>query len=657
MTDLPHENTNQSTNDLTASMTEAELLAELLKILTDSDNIQSNLSADESIPSHDPLVKTDSTAVLAAKPPAEVPVSLPESLPKDDPLIELQRLLFNFDQTQLHQLWERLENPERRAADVGQVLHQALLLQTLNAEQCKLLVSAIVPTVEQAIQESVQRDELVIANSIFPIMGPAIRKAIATTLETTMQALDQMLEQSLSPRALQWKLESLRTGKSFAEVVLLRTLLYRVEQVFLIHRPSGLLLQHVTAPAIAAQDPELVSSMLHAITDFMRDSFTVQTGDTLETLRFGGLTIWIEQGPHAVLAGVLRGQAPVELRLVFRRAIERIHQEMGLALAAFQGVSSPFTAARPHLEACFCTEYKTPKAKKGHPYFWILFACVVSGVGFLGYREWQSRHRWAAYLQQLKAEPGIVITTAEKRWDNFFIAGLRDPLAIDPATLLPASKVDPKTVKSQWQPYLSLHPKLLTARAEQILQPPATVSLNVDERGILTASGVAPLRWIKENQKLARAIPGITQFKNEVASSELQALAESRRRIEAYVMLFQAGSSDLPANPQTLPAFVKELQTLTQLATRLQRSVHVQIIGRASRDGSEAQNISLSQDRANAVLAALIAKGVNPAILTVTGIGTKQPLSSSQASGEQLNRSVTFKVLLTTSSDSRIGKP
>lgn len=122
-------------------------------------------------------------------------------------------------------------------------------------------------------------------------------------------------------------------------------------------------------------------------------------------------------------------------------------------------------------------------------------------------------------------------------------------------------------------------------------------------------------------------------------------------------MLFQAGSSDLPANPQTLPAFVKELQTLTQLATRLQRSVHVQIIGRASRDGSEAQNISLSQDRANAVLAALIAKGVNPAILTVTGIGTKQPLSSSQASGEQLNRSVTFKVLLTTSSDSRIGKP
>ena len=35
-------------------------------------------------------------------------------------------------------------------------------------------------------------------------------------------------------------------GKSFAEVVLLNTLRYRVEQVFLIHAESGLLLQHVT---------------------------------------------------------------------------------------------------------------------------------------------------------------------------------------------------------------------------------------------------------------------------------------------------------------------------------------------------------------------------------------------------------------------------
>lgn len=67
----------------------------------------------------------------------------------------------------------------------------------------------------------------------------------------------------------------MRTGASFAEVVLRHTLLYRVEQVFLVHRESGLLLHHLTAQSIAAQAPDMVAGMLTAIQDFARDSFQV----------------------------------------------------------------------------------------------------------------------------------------------------------------------------------------------------------------------------------------------------------------------------------------------------------------------------------------------------------------------------------------------
>ena len=62
-----------------------------------------------------------------------------------------------------------------------------------------------------------------------------------------LESLNTTLEHSLSWRSLRWRLDARRTGKSFAEIVLLNTLVYRVEQVFLIHRPSGLLLQHLTA--------------------------------------------------------------------------------------------------------------------------------------------------------------------------------------------------------------------------------------------------------------------------------------------------------------------------------------------------------------------------------------------------------------------------
>ena len=37
----------------------------------------------------------------------------------------------------------------------------------------------------------------------------------------------------------------MRTGRSFAEVVMLRSLVYRVEQIFLIHRETSLSLLHV----------------------------------------------------------------------------------------------------------------------------------------------------------------------------------------------------------------------------------------------------------------------------------------------------------------------------------------------------------------------------------------------------------------------------
>ena len=46
-----------------------------------------------------------------------------------------------------------------------------------------------------------------------------------------------------------WKVN--QRARSFAEVVMYRTLLYRVEQAFLFHKKTGLLLQHVAAPTVA----------------------------------------------------------------------------------------------------------------------------------------------------------------------------------------------------------------------------------------------------------------------------------------------------------------------------------------------------------------------------------------------------------------------
>ncbi|HSX83426.1 MAG TPA: hypothetical protein VLQ80_33345 [Candidatus Saccharimonadia bacterium] len=270
----------------------------------------------------------------------------PPQSPNGDGWGELRSLLIGPEQTQLDQLQARLDALRVYPEDVSQVLAEAIHLRS---NQDKQLTNALLPSVEEALRASVQRNPRVLVDSLFPMMGPAIRKAITTALRSMLDSLNSSLGISLSLRGLKWHLEALRTGKQFAEVVLLHTLSYRVEQVFLIHKETGLLLQHMVAESVPGQDGEMISGMLTAIQDFMQDSFGGAEGESLDTVEYGDRTLWIEQGPQAILAGVVRGNAPRELKTVFQEALESIHFEMREALGSFQGDASPFTAIRHHL--------------------------------------------------------------------------------------------------------------------------------------------------------------------------------------------------------------------------------------------------------------------------------------------------------------------
>ena len=168
-------------------------------------------------------------------------------------------------------LQARLGDPAVQARQVAAVLPQALQLQALDPE----LARALAPPVEDAITASIHRNPKPLADALFPVMGPAIRKAVAASLVGMVESFNRTLEHSLSWRSLTWRVEAFRTGRSFGEVVLLHTLLFRVEQVFLIDRTSGLLLQHVQAGVAGVQDADMVSGMLTAIRDFVGDSFAV----------------------------------------------------------------------------------------------------------------------------------------------------------------------------------------------------------------------------------------------------------------------------------------------------------------------------------------------------------------------------------------------
>ena len=98
--------------------------------------------------------------------------------------------------------------------------------------------------------------------------------------------------------------------------------------------------------------------MLTAVQDFIQDSLGTKEEETLEALRVGDLTVWVEPGPRAYLAAVIRAVPPPGLRDALKDIVETVHLQFRDALATYDGDDAPFETARPLLESGLVAQYK-----------------------------------------------------------------------------------------------------------------------------------------------------------------------------------------------------------------------------------------------------------------------------------------------------------
>ncbi|MDF1505946.1 hypothetical protein, partial [Roseisolibacter sp. H3M3-2] len=406
-------------------------------------------------------------------------------------LSEVRELLFGAERRQLEELRRRVDTIELSPDELAEKLPRALAMRSARDRE---LAAALGPTVERAIGESVRRNPRDLATALFPVLGPAIRSAIAEAMAGLVQSINRSVEHGLSLRGLRWRLEAWRTGVPFAQIVITHTLVYRVEQVFLVHAETGLLLAHV--PEHSGDDANLVSGMLTAIRDFVTDSFDSKDTGELRTLRAGDVSVLAEPGPQCYVAAVVRGHHAPSLVTRLQQTLETIHVRWFDALVAFDGDSAPFEGTRPLLAECLETVLSDGAAapRRGAARFaWLLpVALVLLAVGV---PSWRGAARWRRAGSAFEAEPGVVVVRAERSWGRWSFAGLRDPLARDPAVVLAGLGMDTAGVRWRWEPFVSTEPALALARGRRVLAPPPSVALRM--RGdTLVAVGTAPADWV-----------------------------------------------------------------------------------------------------------------------------------------------------------------
>ena len=599
----------------------------------------------------------------------------------DAGLEQLRHLLLAPEQRGISEIRSRLDDPQAQAQDVSRVLPAAMRLATARDEQ---MASAITPAVERALGESVRKNPRILTDTIFPVIGPAIRKAISEAFAKLAQSLNQTLNHSLSVQGLKWRIEAFRTGKTFADVVLARTLIYRVEHVFLIHAKTGLLLQHVQAQNVTSRDPEMIAGMLTAIEDFTHDSFdTTATGDTLEAFEVGDLHVWLENGPRAKIAVVIRGHAPLDLRAKVQIARDRIHAEQSEMLADFEGDAASFEAARPAMEECLSQQVQEGAASGGKPLVWVAAILGVLLLAWLAFsihksstrraeqkkqaaEEQQARldsertiaaekvrnaqldAQWRAAVDALKAEPGIVVTEASRDGGSYRIGGLRDPLAADPAAILAQGGIAMERLIAKWEPYFALQPAIILQRAKARLDPPQGVTLDLRD-DTLIATGNASAAWIESARQRAASVPGIARLDvTGLADDTEQILNAKKYALEESVLSFSDGVNLTPSASGAVTKIALQIEDLRRAASAHGSTLRVNVVGHASPEGPEQLNSSLARNRAEEIVRRLIENGIPPSALTTQGPVIAQPEAAptTAAANAGPGRNVTFHVTI-----------
>ena len=374
-------------------------------------------------------------------------------------------------------LRNRIDDPEQRTKDLSEVLTAATVQ---NRDASGEFSAALRPIVEAEFRATARENPEVMAEALFPVLGPAIRKMIASL----------------------FKFDASGAGK-----------LYSIEQIFLIDKITGLPIVHAVHEKASAQDADMVSGMLSAIQSYVQEAFSTSSFDNLNTLELGELSVWIEWGPNAVLASVIRGIAPESFRHLLQEWLESIHKNNADRLRSYDGDSAGFETVKndlneflnnPHLGKSLKASRLTPKQRK---WAWRSAAPILALAVWFGHAK-IDEHRWQGYIETLKTTPGIIVINDSRGFGRYNVKVLQDPLAQDPLKLLEEFPIDKDAVSIDLSTYQTLHPDIVLKRAISLLNPPDTATMDLND-GKLIVRGSVTSHWLNNARQFAPLITGV----------------------------------------------------------------------------------------------------------------------------------------------------
>ena len=502
--------------------------------------------------------------------------------------------------------------------------------------------TVLVPLVEKSVEKSIATHSEQYVGYLYPLVGSLVRKSVTAFITEILEKTNALIENSLTIKGLKWRFKARQAGISFSQYVITQTFDFRVEQVFLIHKETGLLLNSVAQDLKTGADADMVSAMLTAINDFVSDSFKphqTHSEQSLDVIRTEDFTLIIKPGPSAVIVAAVTGNTPQHIANKLQTTLEDIHKLYDQELSQFNGDTSAFENSENQLRECLVSELKPEQAeRKKKPWFaWIIFISLLLGLGYMAFTRFQTQQTLSK-VRLIEQQAGIIVTQlSASGLSAIQLDILRDPAAIDPLAWLSANNIPTKNLTITQRAYLSLDTEIVKNKVASIMQHYPNTEISWTNASPIFNGEITSLEKLSLQNELAKvsglnfdytwlASLKITDLEQELANDPVitRAILDLNiAKIDRLTVGFAKGQSQLSTESiSTLVTVKNQFNRLIQLAESQGLSLGLVIMGATDSVGSAAFNRRLSQTRANVVKTKLQELGIEDSRLNAIGLGT-----------------------------------
>ena len=578
-------------------------------------------------------------------------MSIADEYATESPEARLRQLLVGAERDRLARLEARTDALSGRLGDDVALTESVAriivgVLRDAGVRDHERLSMALAPLVLASLREEIRNSSDMMVDALYPITGRLVAAAVRNAFKELVETLNERVDQTVSIDRWKVRLEAWRTGKSEAEILLRRNPPFELEEVLLIHRPTGLPISRMERGEISGTDSDLVSGMLTAIMAFVRDALGKDEAREVRKISMDDSDLFISTSPAVILAVKARGTPPADFEGILESEFLSFLDTWGPKIREFGGHLE--SSEQQDLIADLRTRSQKlarPRGRKPRRSPWriyvVFMAAAVAAIAWWVSASLEDRKILAIEAQGRKILrehailSGYPLTVQYDRDQDVLVVEGLVPNAKVRDQVVSAFETRLSQVTGDFG--LSILPDTAAALRQNLdtkLQEMSAQLSNVGER--LTAM---------EN----------TLDRQSVRIAALETIGPSpldRLRLWAgtHAVSFSDGTTfSAPARARAA------LQELADLVGEAPASVRIRLVGYTDQTGGETGNDRLSLERARAVMNQLVALGVPEARLVPAGRGSEKMVSDSSGR-DSPNRRVEFEMVLETAEPANGGQ-